>query len=132
MNKTIVLGNVGNVPRLTKLQDGNEVMNFSLAHTVKQTDKDTGEIKSITTWFDCSYFFKKDASKEISKYIIKGNPLLVEGKIKADFYMPQDAKSKSDIKPVLKLTVKNITLAGQKNRSESTSAENNNSDDLPF
>ena len=50
INKVILVGNVGNDPEIKSFQNGNKVVNLSIATGDRWKDKDTGELKSVTEW----------------------------------------------------------------------------------
>ena len=48
VNKAIIVGNVGQDPKITTAQNGNTIANFSIATSEKWKDKNTGEKKEKT------------------------------------------------------------------------------------
>ena len=50
INKVTLVGNVGNDPEVKTFQNGNKVVNLSLATSERWKDKETGEMKSNTEW----------------------------------------------------------------------------------
>ena len=53
VNKQIILGNVGQEPRISTFADGGTVANFSVAYTEKgYTTKDGRQIPDSTEWFN--------------------------------------------------------------------------------
>jgi len=78
MNKVYLLGNLGADPELKMLPSGTSVLKFSVATTEKWFDKDKQE-KERTEWHHVSMFGKR--GEALSKYLTKGNRVLVEGRI---------------------------------------------------
>ena len=56
INKVTLVGNVGNDPEIKTFQNGNKVVNISLATSERWKDKETGEMKSNTEWHRVAIF----------------------------------------------------------------------------
>ena len=50
VNKVILVGNLGREPEARKMQDGNPVVNLSVATSESWKDKNTGERREKTEW----------------------------------------------------------------------------------
>ncbi len=123
MQITLVIGYLGKDASVNRFNDGNQVINFSVAETVKfdRSDKDTGEITEAkeTTWYDCSYYRNADASVKIAKYLKKGTLVSVTGRVSATLYKGKNGS----MVPNLKLFVSKVELlAGPKPPQQGTSA----------
>lgn len=53
MNQHHIAGRIGNVKDLFRFNDGNAVLNFSVATTESWKDKQTNERKEVTDWHNC-------------------------------------------------------------------------------
>lgn len=102
MIRTDVLGNLGRDAEKKKV-NGETVINFSVAHTVKYADAD-GQLVEDTTWVDCAYW--KDS--DVAKHMKSGQKIFVTGTPYVDTYKNKEGK----IIPVLRLRVSRIELAG--------------------
>ena len=80
VNKVILMGNVGQEPRIKAFADGNSITEVSLATSDTWKDKATGEEKTSTEWH--SVVFKRRQAEIAAKYVQKGSKLFVEGKLK--------------------------------------------------
>ena len=71
---------IGRIGKDAEVKDfGNsQVINFSVAVSEKYTNKQTGEVTTNTTWFECA---KWGNNTSIAQYIKKGGQIFVEGKI---------------------------------------------------
>ncbi len=80
INKVILVGNVGNDPEIKSFQNGNKVVNLSIATGDRWKDKDTGELKSVTEWHRV-VIFNPVFIQITEKYIKKGTRLYIEGQL---------------------------------------------------
>ena len=78
VNKVILIGNLGQKPELRNTAGGQPVANFSLATNEKWVDK-TGEKKEAVEWHKVVVWGK--VAENCAKYLDKGRPVYVEGKI---------------------------------------------------
>jgi single-strand DNA-binding protein len=78
MQKIIVAGYVGKDPELSSLPDGRDVARFSIATSERWKDKNTGEQKEHTEWFNCSAFGK--LATLFKDYVNKGSYVTVIAK----------------------------------------------------
>ncbi len=92
MNKVILLGNVGQDPRM-RMADRTPVAEFSLAtNERRQSRSDDGrlvELPEITEWHRIVMWGR--AAEYAEKYIRKGMRLLVEGKIRTRVWEDHNA-----------------------------------------
>lgn len=80
INKVTLVGNVGNEPEVKTFQNGNRVVNFSLATSERWKDKETGEPKTNTEWHKIAIF--NSLFVELAeKYIKKGSKVYLEGQL---------------------------------------------------
>lgn len=79
INKVILVGNVGKDPEVRTFDSGNKVANFPLATSEKYTNK-SGEKVENTEWHNIAVFGK--LADIVEKYVVKGQQLYIEGKIK--------------------------------------------------
>ena len=80
INKVSLLGNVGNDPEVRTFQNGNKVVNISLATTEKWKDKESGELKSNTEWHRVVIFNTLFVGIA-ERYIKKGSKIYIEGQL---------------------------------------------------
>ncbi len=80
VNKVILMGNVGQEPKVRAFADGNSITEVSLATSDSWKDKSTGEEKTATEWH--SVVFKRRQAEIAAKYVQKGSKLFVEGRLK--------------------------------------------------
>jgi single-strand DNA-binding protein len=90
-NKIIIVGNLGRDPELRYTPQGDAVCNFSVAVNEKKRDK-TGELQDITTWFRITLWRKQ--AENASKYLTKGSPIYIEGRLHVEEWTDRDGKSR--------------------------------------
>jgi len=91
VNKSILVGNVGNDPEIKTFENGSKVANFSLATSENWKDKN-GEKQEATEWHNIAVFGK--LADIVESYVKKGQQLYVEGKIKTRSWDDQDGNKK--------------------------------------
>ena len=90
-NKITIVGNLGRDPELRYTPQGNAVCNFSVATNEKRRDRN-GEMQDITTWFRITLWGKQ--AENASKYLTKGSPVYVEGRLKVEEWTDRDGKGR--------------------------------------
>ena len=90
-NKVIIVGNLGRDPELRYTPQGTAVCNFSVATTEKRRDK-SGEYQDVTTWFRVTLWEKR--AETAAKYLQKGKPVYIEGRLKVDEWTDRDGKER--------------------------------------
>lgn len=109
MNKISLHGHVGKDPELKTTKDNNPFCRFSLATTESWKDK-SGEKKSKTEWHQIVAWGKQ--AEAISKYVVKGQELIVEGKVEYQTVEDKNDSSKKVTYTSIKLL--NFDFCGKK------------------
>jgi single-strand DNA-binding protein len=129
MNKVILIGNVGSDIDLKYTQSGKAVCNFSLA---------TNDRKDYTEWHSIDAWEK--TAELISKYVVKGSKICVEGRIQTRSYNDRDGNKRYKTS----IICERVEFLSSKNDSADKSAGNTgntnqvnsgqtfNEDDIPF
>ncbi len=79
INKVILIGNLGRDPEVRYTQDGQAVVNFTMATTMEWKDKATGEKREKTEWHRVVAFGK--LGEICGEYLNKGKQVYVEGRL---------------------------------------------------
>lgn len=136
-NKVLLIGNLTRDPQLSYLPSQTAVVDFGLAVNRRWTGKD-GEKKEETCFVDCTSFGRP--AETINKYLTKGRPVFVEGRLTFNSWTAQDGTKRSR----LKVTVENFQFLGspsatvQSGQSPPDSSEDSQAeqqggnDDIPF
>ena len=97
-NKVILVGNLTRDPELRVTGTGLSICKIGLAVNRSYTSKD-GESKDETTYVDVDAFGKQ--AEILGKYMQKGRPLMVEGRLKLDQWESNDGQKRSKLGVVL-------------------------------
>ena len=123
-NKVIIVGNLGRDPELRYTPQGTAVCNFSMATTEKRKDK-SGEFQDVTTWFRVTLWDKK--AEVAAKYLQKGKPVYVEGRLKIDEWTDRDGKDRY----TLDVTATDMQFIGSASDRDSGYSSENSDMDMP-
>ena len=104
-NKVMLMGNLTRDPQLSYLPSQTAVVDFGLAVNRQWTGQD-GSKREETCFVDCRAFGKP--AETINKYMTKGRPIFVEGRLTYDTWTAQDGSKKSR----LRVTVENFQFLG--------------------
>ncbi len=116
-NKVILVGNLTRDPELRTLPSGNSVARISLAVNRRYTGKD-GETKEEVTYVEIDAFGKQ--AETIAKYCTKGQPLLVEGRLRLDQW---DDKASGEKRSRLGVVLENFTFLGSRGSAPSAGTQ---------
>jgi single-strand DNA-binding protein len=114
-NKIIVVGNLGRDPELRYTPQGNAVCNFSVATNEKRRDKG-GDLQDMTTWFRITLWGKQ--AETASKYLTKGRPVYVEGRLRVEEWTDRDGKNRY----TLEVNATDLQFLGSQSDQPSTDA----------
>ncbi len=111
-NKVVLLGNLTRDPQLSYTPSQTAVVEIGLAVNRKFKKQDGSQGEEVC-FVDCQMYGKR--AEVINKYCKKGNPLLIEGRLKFDSWQGQDGSKRSK----LRVMVENFEfIGGGGNRSQ--------------
>ncbi|MGC6423686.1 MAG: single-stranded DNA-binding protein [Lentimonas sp.] len=97
-NKVILMGNLTRDPETRVTANGLTICKLGLAVSRAFSTKD-GERREETTFVDIDAFGKQ--AEVITKYMRKGKPIMIEGRLKLDQWEGQDGQKRSKLGVVL-------------------------------
>ena len=100
VNKVILVGNLGRDPEARQMQDGNPVVNLSLATSESWKDKNTGERREKTEWHRVVIFNERLADVA-QKFLHKGSKVYIEGQLQTRKWTDQSGVEKYSTEVVL-------------------------------
>jgi len=100
-NKVMLMGNLTRDPQLSYTPNQTAVVDFGLATNRKWKGQD-GSQREETCFVDCTCFGRQ--AETINKYLSKGRPVFIEGRLTFDSWTAQDGTKRSR----LKVTVENF------------------------
>jgi single-strand DNA-binding protein len=112
-NKVILAGNLTRDPELRYTPSGTAIAKFGLALNRKWKDSQSGEMREEVTFVDVDAFGKQ--AELIGQYMKKGQPILVEGRLKMDSWEDKQTQQK---KSRLGVVMEGMTFLGSGNRGE--------------
>ncbi len=81
LNKVMLIGNLGKAPDIRRTQSGDQIVNLSVATSVKWKDRHTKETLERTEWHRVVIF--DDRLADIAgRYLSKGSKVYLEGELK--------------------------------------------------
>ena len=111
VNKVILIGNLGRDPETRTMQDGNPVVNMSIATSETWRDRNSGERRERTEWHRVVIFNEKLA--EIAqKYLRKGSTIYIEGQLQTRKWTDQSGQEKYSTEVVLQRFRGELTMLG--------------------
>ncbi len=110
-NKVILAGNLTRDPQLSYLPSNTPVCEFGMAINRKWKSQD-GEMREETCFVDCRIFGRR--AEVFNQYMSKGNPSLVEGRLRYEQWEGKDGQKRSK----LSVVVDNFEFLGGGGRRE--------------
>ncbi len=100
VNKVILVGNLGRDPEVRHLQDGNKVVNLSVATSERWKDRNSGEQRERTEWHRVVIF--NDRLADVAEqYLRKGSKIYLEGQLQTRKWTDQSGQEKYTTEIVL-------------------------------
>ena len=100
INKVILVGNLGRDPESRQMQDGNPVVNLSIATSESWKDRNTGERRERTEWHRV-VIFNERLAEVTQKYLKKGSKVYIEGQLQTRKWTDQAGIEKYSTEVVL-------------------------------
>ncbi len=97
-NKVILIGNLTRDPETRVTPNGHTICKLGLAVSRTYSTRD-GERKEETTFIDIDAFGKQ--AEVLTKYMRKGRPLMVEGRLKLDQWETNEGQKRNKLSVVL-------------------------------
>lgn len=112
VNKVILVGNLGRDPEVRRLNNGEPVVNLSLATTESWKNKATGERQERTEWHKV-VIFNENIAKISEQYLRKGMTVYLEGQLTTRKYADKDGVEKYSTEIVLQRYRGELTIFSQ-------------------
>ncbi|MCX6421051.1 MAG: single-stranded DNA-binding protein [Actinobacteria bacterium] len=97
-NQVILIGNLTKDPEVKTLPKGSTVCGFSLAAN-RRWKSESGEDKEEVFFASCKAFGK--SADSIGKYVKKGDPLMITGRLTTEKWTAKDGQEKSSTRIVV-------------------------------
>jgi single-strand DNA-binding protein len=137
LNKVFLMGNLTRDPELRHTAQGTSVANFSIAVNRNFKGSD-GDFKKETNYFNIIVWGK--SGENCQKYLSKGRPVLVEGRLQNRSYETQDGQKRT----VTEIVADNVQFLGSRSDAQednsdsfagdfgSSFSDGNDDDQVPF
>ena len=112
VNKVILVGNLGRDPEVRTLQDGNPVVNLSIATSESWKDKNSGERREKTEWHRV-VIFNARLAEVAQKYLHKGSTVYLEGALQTRKWTDQSGNDKYSTEVVLQRFRGELVMLGK-------------------
>ena len=126
VNKVILIGNLTRDPQLKTLASSTPVCEFGLASNRRYKGQG-GEEREEVCFVDCAAFGKQ--AEVLQKYVTKGKPLYVEGRLKYDSWEAKDGGGK---RSKLSVVVENFQFLGSGSGAAKEKEQELDPSDVPF
>ncbi len=88
LNKIMLIGNLGRDPEMSYTPSGSAVTKFSVAVSRRSKDKQSGESKEETQWFNIVAWER--LAEVCNQYLHKGSKVYLEGRMRSHKYSDKD------------------------------------------
>jgi single-strand DNA-binding protein len=123
-NKVILLGNLTRDPELRVTPRGTPICQFGLAVN-RQYKDESGQLREEVNFLDIEAWGKQ--GEVISKYLTKGRPLFMEGRLKYDQW---EDKTTGQKRSKIKIVLENFQFVGSREGGSGGGAQQGGGDDF--
>ena len=131
VNKVILLGNLGRDPDIRATQDGNKIVNLSIATSERWKDRDSGEQREKTEWHRV-VIFNEGLVNVVQQYVKKGANVYVEGQLSTRKWKDESTgQDKYSTEIVLQGYNSSLTMLDNRNSGNNSNLVSENKSTLP-
>ena len=125
VNKVTLVGNLGRDPEVRAMQNGDKIVQLSIATSDKWKDKSSGEQRERTEWHRVVIF--NDALGKIAEqYLKKGSSVYLEGQLQTRKWTDQQSgQEKYTTEVVLQRYRGELTLLGSRSENQISNDQQN-------
>jgi single-strand DNA-binding protein len=100
VNKVILIGNLGRDPEVRSMQDGNKIVQLSVATSESWKDRNSGERKERTEWHRV-VIFNERLAEVAERYLKKGSKVYLEGQLQTRKWTDKEGQDRYTTEVVL-------------------------------
>ena len=129
LNKIMLIGNLGRDPEMTYTPGGKAVTKFSLAVSRRFKDRESGESREETQWFNIVAWDR--LAETCNTYLHKGSKVYLDGRMTSRKYTDRDGQERT----AWEVTAETMEMLDPKNvneRRDSYGSGDITADDVPF
>lgn len=116
VNKVILVGNLGKDPEVRSTQNGQKIVNFTLATSESWRDRQSGERREKTEWHRVAVF-NPNLAEIAERYLRKGSKVYVEGQLQTRKWTDQSGQERYTTEVVLQQFRGDLTLLDSRGSS---------------
>lgn len=117
INKAVIVGTLGKDPEIRYAQNGNAVVNVSVATNESWKDRETGEAQQRTEWHRIVMFGK--LGEIASQYLKKGEQAYFEGRIRTNKWQDESGNNRYSTQ----IIADEMQMLGRRADTEQTGAD---------
>jgi single-strand DNA-binding protein len=102
INRVVVSGNLTRDPELRQLAGGNSVCKLRMAVNTRKKDRDANTWSDVANYFDITVWGAQ--GENVAKYLTKGSPLLVDGRLEWREWQAQDGTNRQAVEIIAENT----------------------------
>ncbi|HET7882142.1 MAG TPA: single-stranded DNA-binding protein [Acetobacteraceae bacterium] len=122
VNKVILVGNLGKDPEIRTTQDGQKIVNLTLATSDTWNDRSSGERKERTEWHRV-VIFNDRVGDVAERYLHKGSKIYVEGSLQTRKWTDQSGQERYTTEVVIGRFKGELTMLDTRGGGESSMGE---------
>ena len=130
LNKIMLIGNLGRDPEMSYTQSGKAVTKFTLAVNRRMRDRETGDRREETQWFNIVAW--DQLAETCNTYLHKGSKVYIEGRMTSRKYTNKDNVEVT----AWEVVTENMEMLDPKGATQSAGGasygDGSTPDDLPF
>ncbi len=130
MNKIMLIGNLGRDPELNYTPSGTAVTKFTMAVNRRIRDKQSGEKRDETTWFNIVAW--NQLAETCNQYLHKGSKIYIEGRMTSHKFTDKDGNERT----AWEVTANEMEMLDPKGQGQGSSSgsgyDDMTADEVPF
>ena len=125
VNKVTLVGNLGRDPEVRAMQNGDKIVQLSVATSDRWKDKNSGEQRERTEWHRV-VIFNDALGKVAEQYLKKGSTVYLEGQLQTRKWTDQQSgQEKYTTEVVLQRYKGELTLLGSRSENQISNDQQN-------
>ena len=129
VNKVTLIGNLGRDPEVRAMQNGDKIVQLSVATSDRWKDKSSGEQRERTEWHRV-VIFNDALGKVAEQYLKKGSTVYLEGQLQTRKWTDQQSgQEKYTTEVVLQRYRGELTLLGSRSENQINNDQQNSETD---
>ena len=125
--ETRLIGNIGKDAHVKTMERGIVAINFPVAHNKNWKDKKSGQMRTKTTWVNCTIWKREGSNMRIIDFLTRGTLVEIIGTPFAKTIQMEDGTARTEIR--LNVSKTNILRPSNREDQEATGFVDQDDDD---